>query len=99
MKLKKNIDAYDVKSLQSIDEGVKKMQKHCEMLCELGVAFKTKVKNAKDSGFQDINMERAEKLINEYLKNMIKAKNEYQELSVSVKEFVQKINDIWSAWR
>ena len=99
MKLKTQMDRYDVKSLRGIDEGVVKMKKHCELLCQLGVLLDAKIKQARADGFQDINTERAEELIANYLDRMSHAKEEYSELSESVKDFIHKIEDIWSAWR
>lgn len=98
MKLNQSIESYDIKSLQGIEEGVKKMKNHCEQLCQLGELLKNKIQKAKDGGFQDINMDRAEELINEYLKKMKNAESEYLELSNSVNEFVEKIHHIWGAW-
>lgn len=98
MKLKKDIDSYDVKSLHGMDEGVMKMKKHCENLCMLGKFLESKIKAARANGFQDINTDRAESLIQEYLKKMADAEKEYSELSVSVKELIRKIEDIWSPW-
>lgn len=98
MKLNQNIESYDINSLQGIEEGVKKMKNHCEQLCQLGELLKNKIQKAKDGGFQDINMIRTEELINEYLKKMRNAESEYLELSNSVKEYIEKIHKIWSAW-
>lgn len=98
MKLKRDIESYDVKSLRGMDEGVVKMKKHCETLCSLGKLLENKIQVAKANGFQDVNTDRAEALINEYLKKMADAEKEYSELSVSVKELIRKIEDIWSPW-
>lgn len=99
MKLKKDIESYDVKSLRDLDEGVTKMKKHCENLCMLGKFLESKIQAARANGFQDVNTDRAEELIKEYLKKMSYAEREYSELSVSVKDFIRKIEDIWSPWR
>ena len=99
MKLKKDIESYDVKSLRGIDEGVNRMKKHCENLCMLGKLLESKIQAARANGFQDVNTDRAEELIKEYLKNMSCAEREYSELSGSVKEFIQKVENIWSPWR
>ena len=99
MKLRTQMERYDVKSLRGIDEGVLKMKKHCEILCQLGVLLDAKIKQARSDGFQDINTDRAEELITNYLQRMSHAEQEYAELSTSVKDFIHKIEDIWSAWR
>ena len=98
MKIKLQMERYDVRSLRGIDEGVTKMKRHCEILCQLGAFLDSKIKQARADGFQDINTDRAEQLIAEYLKQMSYAKEEYSELSVSVKEYIHKIEDIWSTW-
>ena len=99
MKLKKEIDAYDVKSLRGIDEGVTKMRKHCETLCMLGKLLEGKIQVARANGFEDVNIDRAEELLNAYIEKMSHAEFEYSELSDSVKEFTLKIEEIWSPWR
>ena len=96
---KKHIESYDVKSLQGIDEGATKMTKRLEKLSALGVFLDSKIKEARENGFRDVNTDRAEELIREYLKKLQYAQNEYSELSDSVKEYVLKIEDIWSSWR
>lgn len=98
MKLKTEMESYDVKSLRSIDEGVTKMKKHCENLGMLGKLLESKLQAARANGFQDVNTDRAEELVKEYLKKMSHAESEYSELSASVKAFIRKIEDIWSPW-
>lgn len=98
MRLNKNIESYDIKSLQGIEQGVTKMKEHCDILCQLGLLLKKKIQDAREGGFQDPNMNRAEEQIDTYLENMKNAQMEYAELSDSVKEYVEKINDIWSDW-
>ena len=98
MKLKRDIESYDVKSLRGMNDGFVKMKKHCETLCALGKLLENKIQVAKANGFQDVNTDRAEALIDEYLKKMAHAESEYSELSASVKEFIRKIEDIWSPW-
>lgn len=99
MKLKKEIESYDVKSLRGMSEGVMKMKKHCENLCMLGKFLAGKIEAARANGFEDVNIDRAEVLLKEYLKRMSQAEREYSELSDSVKELIRKIEDIWSPWR
>lgn len=98
MKLKTEMESYDVKSLRGIGEGVTKMKQHCETLCMLGQFLERKIKKARADGFQDINTERAEALIGEYLEKLRHAEQEYSELAVSVDAFIAKIEDIWSPW-
>ena len=99
MKLRTQMERYDVKSLRGIDEGVLKMKRHCEILCQFGVLLDAKIKQARSDGFEDVNADRAEELIGKYLKDLYDAEQEYAELSLSVKDFIRKIEDIWSAWR
>ena len=99
MKLKNEIESYDVKSLRGMDEGVMKMAKHSETLCTLGKLLEEKIQKARADGFEDENTVRAEELIKEYLKKMTLAESEYSELTVSVKELINKIEKIWSPWR
>ena len=98
MKLKKEIESYDIKSLRGLDESLRKMKNHCEILSSLGKLLESKIDEAKTNGFQDINTERAEALVKEYLKRMAHAEREYSELSMSLKEYIRKIEDIWSPW-
>lgn len=99
MKIKTKIKIYDVESLQGIDEGVTRMTKRVEKLSALCVFLDSKIKEARENGFRDVNTDRAEELIREYLKKLQYAQNEYSELSASVKEYVLKIEDIWNSWR
>ena len=99
MKLNSEIESYDVASLTGIDTGLSQMKRQCQKLTELGVFLKKKIVKARADGFQDVNTDRAEKIIDEYLKKLEVAGAEYSELSESVKEFINKINDIWSPWR
>lgn len=99
MKLKTEIESYDVKSLRGINEGIIRMRQHCEKLSALGQFLETKIQAARANGFEDVNTDRAEELIKEYIKQMTYAENEYSELSASVKNYICKIEDIWSSWR
>ena len=99
MRLKKEIESYNVKSLRGMEMGVVQMKKHCETLCALGKLLESKLEKARMDGFEDENTKRAEAVIREYVKKMSSAGMEYQELSESVKELIQKIEIIWSPWR
>ena len=74
------------------------MKKHCETLCMLGNFLESKIQKARADGFQDINTDRAEELIRDYLTKLQYAEQEYSELSMSVEAFILKIEDIWSPW-
>ena len=98
MKLKTEMESYDVRSLSGINEGVIRMRKHCETLRMLAEFLDSRIRAARADGFQDINTDRAEELIREFLKKMQRAEEEYSELSESVKAFMDKIEDLWSPW-
>lgn len=99
MKLKQEIESYNVKSLEGIEHGVGKMRQHCQDLCKLGEFLKYKIQEARNNGFQDVNTDRAELLISEYVKKLSAAEFEYSELSTSVRQFIDKIETIWEDWR
>jgi hypothetical protein len=98
MKLNDRIDSYDIKSMSNIESAVIKMKNHCDKMEMLGGLLKHNIAVARDAGFQSINCDRAEEIINEYCKNLSGAREEFLELSDSVKKFIDKINDIWNTW-
>ena len=99
MKINKKIDSYNIKSLDGIRGGVKQMQKHCETLDDLGKAILHNIRIARSEGFDDVNCDRAEEIINNYRTTLSKTKFEFDELNESIKEFVGIIDDYWSSWR
>ena len=98
MKLNTHIDAYDVKSLSGIKKAVIKMKDRCERMEMLGDLLKNNINFARENGFQSVNCDKAEEIINEYRRKLDGGKHEFEELSQSVDEFTEKINDIWNSW-
>lgn len=98
MKIKEQIDSYNVKSLSGIDTAVRKMRDRCDCMDMLGRALKNNIQVAKDDGYQDKNSEKAELIIDEYLKKLVACRHELDELSASVKKFIDKMEDIWDSW-
>ena len=98
MKLKKSMESYNVKSLKGIQSGVEKMKKHCDILEYMCLSLEKEISDARLEGFDDINCDRAEEIIQRYIQGTKEARLEYKELSESVKEYIDKINDIWGCW-
>ena len=99
MKINKKIDSYNVKSLEGIRGGVNKMQKHCDTLEDLGKVILHNIRVARSEGFDDINCDRAEEIINDYRNTLSKTKYEFDELNESIENFVGIIDDYCSSWR
>lgn len=99
MKINKKIDSYNVKSLEGIKVGVNRMCKHCETLDDLGRIILNNIRVARSEGFDDVNCDRAEEIINEYRRTLANTKYEFDELNDSIKQFIETINDYWSSWR
>ncbi len=99
MKLNEHIDSYDVKSLSDVEQAVIKLKGHCENMELLGSALKNNIAVARENGFESVNCDKAEEIVNEYCKRLNGAKEEFSELAESVKAFTEKINNIWNSWR
>ena len=99
MKIKEQIDSYNIKSLSGIDNAVRKIRERCDYMDAVGVALKNNIEVAKENGYQDENSEKAEQIIDEYCQRLNSCKNELDELGASVKRFIDKMEDIWNSWR
>ena len=98
MKLNQHIDGYDIKSLSDIEHSVTRMKAHCEKLDLLGNMLKNNIQFARGNGFQSVNCDKAEGVIDEYCKKLKNAENEFDELAVSVQKFIERIHNIWNSW-
>lgn len=98
MKLNTHIDGYDVKSLSGIKSAVVKMKTRCENMENYGELLKNNINVARDNGFQSVNCDKAESIINEYRKKLNSGKMEFEELAKSVDDFSDKIDNIWNSW-
>jgi len=98
MKLNQHIDGYDIKSLSDIEQSVTRMKAHCEKMDLLGTMLKNNIQFARENGFQSINCDKAEEVIDGYCKKLKNAENEFDELAVSVQKFTEKIHNIWNSW-
>ena len=99
MKINKKIDGYNVKSLEGIKSGVNKMRRHCDTLDDFGRIILNNIRVARSEGFDDVNCDRAEEIINEYRRTLANTKYEFDELNDSIKQFIETISDYWSSWR
>ena len=98
MKIKEKIDSYDIKSLSGIRRTIKKIDDRCAFMDKMGHGLKNNIEYAKENGYRDVNSEKAERIIDEYLQKLTKCRGELEELAESVNKFVVKMDDIWGSW-
>lgn len=97
MRINDNIEDYDIKDLSAISSGITEIQKKVsglEYMAEAMVNNITKV----ERDFTSVNMSRAKEIIQTYIGMLSEAREELTELTKSVEEYREKINNAWRPW-
>ena len=97
MKLDKQIEKYDVKSLQSMVKSLETVLSYCRHTREDAEIMQNNIKIA-ESYFQTSNMDRAKEEIKKFSLKLSDAEREISELIASAKDFADRLNHIWRSW-
>lgn len=95
MKINTNIDRYDIRSLDEVELIVRKMHNRAEALSELGTIMRNRLNGAAIE-FTSVNYTRVSDACDDYIKKMNKMETELNELATSIKQFTDKIREIWN---
>ncbi|MBQ4584814.1 MAG: hypothetical protein IJA82_01245 [Clostridia bacterium] len=94
MKIKENIDEYNIESISTIHYTIVDIEKRCNILEHVASIMRRRLVSVSDE-FKTVNYERIDGAVDGFIKKMENARGELLELSKSVKHFEEKIRKIW----